>query len=206
MKSPVIGVTGTIGTGKTTFAQFLAQGNGRHLDADELAKDLMKPGNPAHDPVVRKFGEEITNSEGEINFRKLGELVFSDRQQLDDLESILHPLVIDFVKNVISKDDDEYYVVEAPLLFEAGMDELCDWVVVVTAPETDVNDRVRERGMELPEIKKRRQRQLSESEKVSRADIVVQNHGSIDELETRADEIKQNIVNSIEDTEEYTYD
>lgn len=194
MSPPAIGVTGSIGTGKSTFSEFLAEDGGKHLDADTIAKDLMKPGHRGYQPVVDEFGTAITDEEGHIQASALAEDVFSDPERLERLESILHPLVIERLREEISTARHNFYVIDAPLLFEAGVDELCDWTIAVTAPEEDVAERIASRGMSEDDVERRRSRQLSQSEKKKRADEIVENDGSLEELRDRAVAVRRRIL------------
>lgn len=202
MSTPVIGVTGTIGTGKSTFARFLTEGGGIHIDADQVAKNLMRPGHRAHEQVVEEFGKAIIDEDGYLQPDKLAEVVFEDEEELERLESILHPLVVEEMAERIGSTDSSFYVLEVPLLFESGSDELCDWVVVVTAPEQKVNERLEERDMDPRDIDRRRARQLPEAEKILLADEVVENDGSLEDLRRRAEALVKRIENrSLEDAE-----
>lgn len=193
MTTPVVGVTGSIGTGKSTFAEYLTGEDGRHLDADDIAKTLMRPGHEGYEPVVEEFGKKIIDEDGYLRPDKLAEEVFSDEEKLSKLESILHPLVIDKLAEEIESGDSSFYVVEAPLLFESGADELCDWVVTVTAPESVVNSRLKDRPLSDEDIKRRRARQLPQSEKAERADEVIENEGSLEDLKTKAHKLRKRI-------------
>jgi len=194
MGTPAIGVTGSIGTGKTTFCKFLAEEGGLHLDADTIAKNLMRPGHAGYGPVIEEFGTYITDEEGHIQPDLLAKEVFADLDRLKTLEEILHPLVMERIRKRISQTDKNYYVIDAPLLFEAGVDQLCDWVVVVTAPEEIVAERLKERGMSPDQIERRRKRQLSEQEKIGRADEVVHNNAGLSELKHKAYELRERVL------------
>jgi dephospho-CoA kinase len=205
MRTPVIGITGSIGTGKSTFARLLTEEEGEHLDADEIAKNLMRPGHEAHDRVVEEFGKAILDQDGFLNSEKLAEVVFQDPEKLETLESILHPMVIDSLAERVSEKESSFYAIEAPLLFEAGADELCDWIVVVTADESVVDERIKQRGLSTEQINQRRSRQLSEAEKLQQADEVVENNSSLDTLKEKADDLLRRIrTRSLEDDEETT--
>lgn len=201
MGTPVIGVTGSMGAGKTTFARSLAEaGDAEHLNADEIAKKLMNPGHAGYDPVIEEFGTYITDEEGYILPDKLAEEVFADPDQLKRLESILHPLVKDHIDEVIQQARRSFYVVDAPLLFEAGVDELCDWTVAVVARLDEVVDRLGDRGFTREQIQRRRQRQFSPEEKCDRADEVIENNGTIEELREKAARLLERIQNRDFDT------
>lgn len=193
MTTPVIGVTGSIGTGKSTFAEYLTGEEGEHLDADDIAKTLMRPGHDGYEPVVEEFGKKIIDEDGYLRPDKLAEEVFTDEEKLAKLESILHPLVIEKLAEEIESGDSSFYVIEAPLLFESGADDLCDWVVTVSAPESVVNARLKDRPLSDEDIKRRRERQLPQSEKADRADEVIENNGSLEDLEAKARELRNRI-------------
>ncbi len=190
MSTPVVGVTGPIGAGKTTFSKFLTEQGGRHLDADKMAHELMMPGHEAYDSVVDEFGTYITDEEGYIDPRLLGEEVFSNPDKLKRLESIIHPLVYKKIKQIVSKPRESFYVIDAPLLFEAQVDRLCHWTICVTAPEAVVNKRVR---LSDSELERRRKRQLSGQEKAERADEIVDNSGSLSHLQRKAEEVARKL-------------
>lgn len=193
MSTPVIGVTGTIGTGKSTFAKLLAGEEGHYLDADDIAKDLMRPGHEGYEPVLEEFGKSIIDEDGYLRPDKLAEEVFSNPEKLSKLESILHPLVLEKLTEEIQKTDSSFYVIEAPLLFESGGDELCDWVVTVTAPDEVVTERLKDRPLSDEDIQRRRERQLSQSEKVERADEVIDNTGSLQDLKNEVRALRERI-------------
>ena len=193
MSTPVIGVTGTIGTGKSTLAEFLAQEGGEHLDADVIAKDLMKPGHEGYEPVIEEFGTDITDESGYIRPDVLAEEVFADPEKLERLEAIIHPIVVDKISRRVSKPQKSFYIIDAPLLFEAGLESLCDWVVVVTAPEAKVKERLFKVGFSERQIELRRRSQMSEEEKKERADEVIDNSASIERLRQKAQKLYRRI-------------
>jgi len=193
MGTPVVGVTGSIGTGKSTFAGFLTDNDGTYIDADQLAKDLMVPGREAYDAVVEEFGRKILDEEGRIDSEALADRVFQDSDELEKLENIVHPLVVESISKKIQETESSFYVIEAPLLFEAGVDELCDWVLVVTASHEKVHGRLKDRNMSVEKIKRRRSRQLSQDEKIERADEVVENDGNVEDLRSSAEKMLEMI-------------
>lgn len=193
MSTTVIGITGSIGTGKSTFTKYLTRGEGEHLDADQIAKNLMRPGHDAHDAVVEEFGKKIIDEDGFIRPGKLADVVFTDQNKLERLESILHPLVLDKISEKINEKDSSFYAIEAPLLFESGADELCDWIIVVTAPEDKVSERLTDRPLDREEIERRRSRQLPQEEKIQKADEVIKNNGTEEELKEKARQLLKRI-------------
>ncbi len=189
MATPVVGVTGTIGVGKSTFSKFLAEEGGEHLDADVIARDLMQPGHAGYEPVIEEFGTYITDEEGYINPRIMAEEVFSDVDKLRRLENIIHPLVHDYIKRKVSSPKKSFYVIDAPLLFEANIEDLCHWVICITAPNEIVEERVDPAAFDKEEVRRRRDMQLSKEKKKKRADQVIDNRGSIKHLRRKAREV-----------------
>ncbi|MFP4686589.1 MAG: dephospho-CoA kinase [bacterium] len=194
MGTPVIGVTGSIGSGKTTFGSFLAGEEGRHINADLIARKLLKIGNPAYRPVIEEFGTSIIDENGHIEPRKLASRVFSDREKLKKLEAIVHPLVREEVEKIIERADSNFYVIDVPLLFEAGFDKICDYVVVVTASPAVVEKRLAAEGISAGEITRRRQHQWPQQKKADRADLIVENNGSVEELKKAANRLREKVV------------
>ncbi len=195
MTPPVIGVTGSIGSGKTTFSSAFAGRNGLHLNADNIARDLIEAGNPAHEAVIEQFGSEIVDERGQIKRNKLAEKVFSDSDKLKRLEEIVHPLVKEKIEEIIDRGAHDFYVVDAPLLFEAGFDDLCQTVVVITAPAEQVKRRLAKRGVGADEIKRRRRHQMPREEKIARGELIIDNSGSIEELKDKASRLREEIIN-----------
>lgn len=194
MEAVVIGVTGSMGSGKSTFAGFLAGDTGEHLDADAIANRMLEPGEPGYEPVVEAFGEELLDEEGTIDHAVLADRVFEADERLETLEGIVHPLVSDRIARRLEESDVPFFVLDVPLLYESGADALCDWVVVVTAPPETVVRRLRDQGIPEEEVERRRARQMDETSKVERADQVVENTGGLDELRQRARQLRVRIM------------
>lgn len=194
MGTPVVGVTGTIGTGKSTLCEFLAEHGGEHLDADQIAKRLMIPGHAGYEPVIDAFGTGITDEQGYIQADRLAREVFSDPEKLKRLEHILHPLVKERIEKRISASRKSFYIIDAPLLFEASVDELCDWVVVVAADPNVVKQRIQDRGLTQRQLEQRRSRQMSQDEKIRQADEIIYNNGTLDELRQKAEDLARRIL------------
>lgn len=185
-----------MGSGKSTFSRFLAGETGEHLDADAIANRVLEPDQPGYEPVVESFGESILDEEGHIDHEALAERVFEEEDRLETLEAIVHPLVSERIARRLESGEASFYVLDVPLLFESGADELCDRVVVVTAPLDLVRERLREEGVPPEEIDRRRARQMSETQKTERADEVVENTGGLDELRQKARELRGRLTES----------
>ncbi len=132
-----IGLTGGIGTGKSKVLAFLSgRGDSAILEADRLAKELYIPGNSAYQPVVEAFGREILDAGGEIDRKKLGQIVFSDPEKLVGLNEIVHPLVKEEIlerMDKAEKDGKRFFFLEAALLLQDGYREICDEIWYIYA-------------------------------------------------------------------------
>jgi len=185
----VIGLTGGIGSGKSRFVQYLVEFGAAVIDADRLGHEVLKS-TQVREELVAAFGKEILNLDGEIDRGRLAGVVFNDEAALRKLNRITHPKIFQMVRAQLEAEKQkgtEVAVIEAPLLIEAGWLELIDEVWVVTASETTVSDRLKERGG-LPESQARARigAQASDAERLVHADVVIKNDGSPDELKETA--------------------
>ena len=189
----VIGLTGSIGTGKSEAARYLAQLGAEVIDADQVGHEAYRPQSEAWHNVVGAFGKEILDSNGEVDRKKLGAIVFSNQDQLSRLNQIMHPLMARMVAEEIEDlrgQGVEVAVVEAALLFEAGWDSLVGEVWVTDSSEDLVIQRLSERnGLTKEEARKRISSQMDRSERLSRADLVIDNSGDIAAMESTIDEM-----------------
>jgi len=191
----VIGLTGGIGSGKSTVSQYLQELGAIVLDADTVGHEAYKPNTETWREVVAAFGEQILTTDGEIDRRELGGVVFSDPEALARLNQIMHPRMYDMMKARIEEyrqQGVEVVVLEAAVLLEAGWTPLVDevWVTVASVPA--VVKRATERtGLPEEQIRARIQSQLSTEERVKHADVVINNDGSLDELKTKVEELWQ---------------
>ncbi len=185
----VIGFTGGIGSGKSVVSQFLAELGAIIIDADKVGHEALKPDTELWRRVVAAFGKQILTPSGEIDRKKLGEIVFGNPESLSRLNQIMHPQMYDMVKAQIEdyrRQRAGVVVLEAPLLLEAGWTSLVDEVWVTVAPETTVLRRLSERsGLSQAESLTRIHSQLSLEERVKQADVVINTDCSLDELRAR---------------------
>lgn len=181
MSAPfVIGLTGNIATGKSVVARMLADWGAEAIDADRVAHAVMRPGTPAHAAIVERFGAQVLRDDGTIDRARLGNRVFSDSRALADLEEIVHPAVIRRVQRCIEETPAAVVVVEAIKLIESGMAETCDAVwVTICPPEERVRRLVEERGTSRADARQRVAAQPPQSEKVARADVVIDTDGDL---------------------------
>ena len=191
----VIGLTGGIGSGKSTVSRFLAELGVVILDADKVGHEAYKPDTEAWREVVAAFGRQILTPSGDINRKKLGEIVFSNAEALARLNQIMHPRMYDMVKAQLEeyqRQGVDVVVLEAPLLIEAGWASLVDEVWVTVASESTVLRRLKEQvGLSRQEALARIRSQLSSEERVKHADVVINNDGDLDELRAKVDKLWQ---------------
>jgi dephospho-CoA kinase len=179
----LIGLTGNIATGKTEVAQMLAELGAAVIDADKVAHDVMRPGGPAYDPVVKAFGPGILAADGTIDRARLGAIVFRDAAALRRLEAAVHPATLIGVGRRIAQASQPVVVVEAIKLIEAGMHRVYDALWVVTAPRsTQIARLVETRGLTEQEAVLRVDAQPPQEEKAAQADVVIVNDGDLDAL------------------------
>jgi dephospho-CoA kinase len=194
----VIGLTGGIGTGKSEVARIL-QGLGAVLvNADQVGHEAYQPHSEIWQEVVKAFGEEILQSNGEIDRKKLGSIVFSHPQHLARLNQIMHPRMAAIVARRIERLREEgalVVVVEAALLFEAGWDSLVDEVWAVDSTVEVVISRLQARnGLSEEEIRKRINSQMPAKERLVRSDVVINNSRDVANLERAVQSLWNNRV------------
>lgn len=192
-----VGLTGGVSCGKTTVARMLAQRGAHVVLADEVAHQLMRPGQPIYYEVVRHFGPDIVGIDGAIDRKKLAEAAFGVGR-IQELNQIVHPAVIAhqdaWMREIALKDPDGITVVEAALMLEAGVGKRFDKLVVVTCTLAQKIERfARRHNLDLAaaerEVTRRMAAQLPDEEKVRVADYVIDNSGPLSELETKVDRL-----------------
>lgn len=195
----LIGLTGGIASGKSTIARRLAEHGAVHLDADQLARDVVAPGTPALAQIARRFGQGIITGDGELDRAALGALVFSDGSALEDLESIVHPAVQELTRRLIreagERDPDAVVVYDVPLLVEAGVDHPWDLIVVADAPaEMRVERLMAHRGMSGADARARVRNQASDEERRAIADVLIDTSRSEEETLAAADALWERLT------------
>jgi len=176
----LIGLTGNIATGKSAVAQMLAELGARTVDADRVAHDVMRHGTPTWQAVIDAFSPAILAPDGEIDRRRLGEIVFADPEALRRLEAIVHPATVQAVAVEIAEATERVVVVEAIKLIEAGMYRSYHALWVTTcAPETQIARLTALRGLSEAEARLRVEAQPPQAEKVALADVVIDTGGTL---------------------------
>ena len=188
-----VGVTGGIGSGKSTFAALLFEHGARLIDADEMGRAALAPGEPAWHSVVDQFGREVLEESSlAIDRHRLAAIVFNDPSQLAALNAIVHPVIwggiADELEQVSAGDD--VVVIDAALIVDSPLEEACDSLVVVHAPvEVRLRRVMQARGMTEAEARARMASQTDPDELLAHADIVVNNNGSLEDLAAEAERV-----------------
>jgi|YelNatPaOPRAMG01_1025707.scaffolds.fasta_scaffold06018_1 dephospho-CoA kinase len=178
-----IGLTGGIGSGKSTVARIFGEFGAVLLDADQLVRDLLRPGGEAAAAVGAAFGPAVLGADGSVDRKALAALVFSDEPARRRLEAILHPRILarrrELLDEILGRRGEQTVVItEAALIFEAGTRGEFDEVVLVTAPEGLRLERLKAAGWDPEEARRRMGAQWPDSRKAPLADYVVDNGGS----------------------------
>lgn len=197
----VIGLTGGIASGKSTVSVLLKNKGAVIIDADEISRKVMKKGTKVFNEVVKYFGDKILDKEGNINRQKLGQIVFSNINDLEILNDITHPAIVDKIKKnlmLFVKRGEPVVVIDAALLLETGLDNLTDevWVVVVSE-ETQLKrlmrrDNIIDKNQAIARIKS----QMSLKEKLKHANKVIDNNGDIEHTKKQVDNFWKELTKS----------
>lgn len=188
----VIGITGGIGAGKSTVSGYLASLGYPVFDADEVSRGLTADGSPVVDELAETFGEEILVRKGVLSREKLAEIVFSDPDKNRKLMQIVTMKVREAGQKWISdyrkKEKYDIIILDIPLLFETGSEDLCDAVWFITADDEVRRRRVMERdGVTAEQVERRMRSQMPEKEKAERSDEIVDNSRGVEELHRTVD-------------------
>lgn len=189
----VVGLTGGIGSGKSTFAAMLAERGAIIIDADVLGHAALAPGEPAWHSIVDQFGDEVLAAGSmDIDRKRLAAIVFSDPDRLAALNAITHPVILGGIADALEtlRGTDSIVVLDAALIIELGLADSVDTIVVVTSRSSTREQRLmRDRGMRPEAIQARMEAQSPTEDLIARADLVVHNDGSLEELSAEADRV-----------------
>jgi dephospho-CoA kinase len=178
-----IGLTGGIGAGKTEAANLFSDLGVPVIDADRIARELVKPGTPAYEEVVATFGKDIVSADGSLDRKQLRDLVFHDSKQRKRLEAILHPQVRQAIVREVQALSSSYCVIVVPLLIESGMQDLVDRVLVVSAPRDTRARRVMRRdAIGADQAQSIMDAQADDALRLGEANDVLNNTGNLEEL------------------------
>ena len=181
-----IGLTGGIGTGKSEVLSILRDLGASTVQADLLAHEIYSPGKPAWQDIIHTFGSEILTAEHQINRKKLGEIVFADKNKLSKLNQIVHPRIFERLKELIEKQEMagvRLLVIEAAILIEAEWTEIVDSVWVVKASKSIIIDRLKGKTtLSEKQITQRINAQISDAKRQEKANEIITNNGDKSEL------------------------
>lgn len=191
----IIGLTGGIGTGKSTVSRYLTTKGYRIIDADRIAREVVEPGQPALKALVEEFGPEILLEDGSLNRRELARLAFASPEGKAALDRITHGAIFARIEELqlqyaaeLESTADTVIFLDVPLLFETGFDRKADLVWVVDVPdEIRVQRVVLRDGLTEEEVWARIKNQMSREEKIARADVVLDNSGTPEKLYAQVD-------------------
>ena len=190
----VVALTGGIGAGKSTVAQNFAELGALVIDADQLARIAIERGSDGFAEVILRFGEDLILN-GDIDRKKLAEVIFSDEKARRDLEAIIHPRVqAMFAEAVADLDHDDILIYEIPLLAETNAAEKFDYVITVEADLELRKERLLKRGLYISQIEKRMAAQASEESRTALADTVIHNDGDEDSLLRQVENLWESVL------------
>jgi dephospho-CoA kinase len=182
----VIGLTGGIGSGKSTIADLFAAIGAPVIDTDRISRDIVEPGSETLQTIVQRFGSGVLLPDGHLDRKQLRERIFHDRADRAWLEQLLHPRIGEELQRRIAALKGEYVIVVVPLLFESGFDALVDRVLVVNAPEEQQIARVTGRdGVTRDHVIAVLEAQMDRQERLRRADDVIVNDADISALRSK---------------------
>ena len=190
----IFGLTGNIGTGKSTVADILEELGAYIIDADQIARQIVEKGSDTLKELAAEFGKEIVNSDQALNRKKLSEIVFSDKNKLDRLNKITHPKILDQIRNEIFISMEKGFkitIIEAALIgVEGRLRNLLNGLIVVTTTKENQIGRIKQRdNLSIEDIEKRIESQKKNNEIIKYADHVINNDSSLDELRDNVSQV-----------------
>ena len=188
----LIGLTGGIGSGKSTVAAMLRDQGIRVVDADQIAREVVEPGQPALAELVEVFGQGILNDDGSLNRQELANRAFATEEATNALNAITHPRIEQETQrqfDLAAAEKENFLVYDMPLLVERGLHEEMDMVIVV---HTDIEERVRRlvehRGLDEDDVRRRMSHQVDDVTRLASADVLIDNNGSVNHLRKQVDD------------------
>ena len=189
-----LGLSGGIGSGKSTVAKILSNLGAVVIDADVIAREVLEPNQAGYQKAIEVFGESILDSDLRIDRKRLAELVFQNSDELAKLEAIVHPAVIARVAQIRhSLPESTVVVYDTPLLFEKNLQGQFDKVLIVVTDSEHRKARLIERGLEITDIEARIANQATDAQRRAVADFVIENNGSPEQLHDQVTKVWQQI-------------
>ena len=188
----IVGLTGGIGSGKSQASKRFAMHRITVVDADIVAREVVVPGSPALQSIAQRFGSQVIETDGNLNRRKLRDIIFKTPTEKQWLEALLHPLINAEIRRQLNASTSLYTILESPLLLETKQYEMVDRILVVDVSEMVQIERASSRdNSDAQQIKAIMETQFSRQERCARAHDIIQNHGSIDELNQQVDKLHE---------------
>jgi len=185
----LVGLTGGIGSGKSTVSALLEAKGAVIVDADAITRELQQPGTPVFAAMVERFGPGIVAPDGTLNRQAVADVVFNDKEALRDLGAIVHPEVgREIARRITAAGMGQVVILDVPLLVESGRDDMVGIVVVDTPVDVAVERLVAQRGMSEADARARMANQASREDRLAKAAIVIDNSGSLDALRRQVDD------------------
>jgi dephospho-CoA kinase len=175
-------------------AQILEDFGAQLINADELGYEFLRPHTPEYRAIVKRFGKEILTQNGEIDRRSLGQLIFSNPERRKLLNRIVHPKLLSKLRRAIALAQNELVLVDAALIFDWGLESELDGVILVRARDEVKIERLVSQGLSELEARDRLKSQLSEAEMIKKADYVIENNGSLEELKMHCQELFKQLI------------
>ncbi len=194
----VVGLTGGIGSGKSAVTKIFEGLGVKVVDADVASRQPVMKGEPALKKIAEKFGANILTSEGELDRRKLREIIFNDNSAKDWLENLLHPLIHQILIDDLTSASSSYAILVSPLLFETNQKDLCSKTIVIDTSEDRQIDRTSKRdNVEPSQVKLIIDSQIDRKSRNELADIIILNDGSLQELEEKVKKFHEDLEKEI---------
>ena len=186
----VVGLTGGTGTGKTSVSKIFEKSGYKVINYDLITRQIYSKGSQCLNEVVMAFGEKILTPDGELDRKKLGEIVFSNKNSLDSLNKIVYKYILSLTADEIENSKDRKLLLDAPTLFESGLDKSCDVIVGVIAKNELRLSRVAVRdGLSIKKVQERINSQKSDEFYRENCDFIIENNGSYDELVAKVERV-----------------
>ena len=188
----VIGLTGGIGSGKSTVADMFAELGVPIIDMDRIARQIVGPGQPALEHITHTFGTDLIDADGQLNRQRLSNIFFDSTEKRHQLEAILHPMIRRETERQLKKLEVPYCIVVIPLLLESDQRSLVDRVLVVDTPESVQITRTMQRdGISASQAEKILATQVNRKSRLSAADDIINNSGELDDLRVQVENLDQ---------------
>lgn len=193
----IIGLAGGIGSGKSTITKYFNNIGIQSVDADDVARLVVQLGSTCLDQIHQRYGDSILLDDGNLNRKSLRSLIFDNPEERSWLEGLTHPAIRKEISAQLSSITSPYALLVHPLLFETNQDAICDLVIAIDVPESIQLQRVMSRdNISRENAGKIMATQLSNSERIKRADLVLENSGNIDEMNAKVFKLHKKILES----------